>query len=88
MVDCKRSTARGSHPDLHEPLKDASEKIGRHVQHLIVDALPEVADLLEAGWHREFDYIADEDDQDDDDDDDDDETEAWYGEQEPFIPDF
>jgi len=46
-----------THPNLHEPLKTISEGIGRKLGALIVEQLPEVAELLEAGWDREQDTI-------------------------------
>jgi len=61
-----------THPSLHEPLQTISEGIGRRLGALIVAELPEVGELLEMGWHREYDWIDDGyyDDADDPDDDD------------------
>lgn len=53
-----------SHPGLHEPLKTICEQIGRDLGARIMEQLPEVGELLEMGWHREFDYV-EYDDQDD-----------------------
>jgi len=46
-----------THPSLHEPLQTISEGIGRRLGALIVAELPQVGELLEQGWHREYDYI-------------------------------
>lgn len=46
-----------THPGLHEPLKQAMERIGRDLEARIVEVLPEVAELAAAGWDRSQDYI-------------------------------
>jgi hypothetical protein len=50
-----------THPNLHEPLKTMSEQIGRKLGALILEQLPDVAELLEAGWDRQQDSIIYED---------------------------
>jgi len=50
---------------LGSQIKEASEQIGRHIQSLIVEQLPAVEELAEAGWDRDQDYIEYEDDEDD-----------------------
>lgn len=49
-----------THPNLHEPLQTICEGIGRKLGALIVEELPQVGELLEMGWHREYD-VADDD---------------------------
>jgi hypothetical protein len=72
-----------THPGLHEPLKTISGQIGRNLGALIVEKLPEVAELLDMGWHREYDVLADDGDdsdygyQDDEYDDLDDDDIPW-----------
>lgn len=50
-----------AHPYLHEPLQTICEGIGHKLGALIIAELPEVAELLEMGWHREYDWIDDGD---------------------------
>lgn len=50
-----------THPGLHEPLKTISEQIGRKLGTQIVEALPEVEELLTKGWQREYDVEQDDD---------------------------
>lgn len=49
-----------THPSLHEPLKTISEGIGRKLGALIIAELPDVAELLEKGWDREYDVEQDD----------------------------
>jgi len=58
-----------SPPGLHEPLKTICEGIGRKLGALIVAELPQVGELLEQGWHREYDWIDDGDYDEPEDDD-------------------
>lgn len=46
-----------THPGLHDPLIAAYEQIGRHLQAQILERLPEVEELAEAGWDRESDFF-------------------------------
>jgi len=55
-----------THPGLHAPLQTICEGIGRRLGALIVAELPQVGELLEMGWHREYDWIDDGDDDYDD----------------------
>lgn len=50
-----------THPNLHAPLQTLCEGIGRKLGALIVEDLPQVGELLEMGWHREYDYIEQDD---------------------------
>lgn len=49
------------HPGLHEPLRCWMEEIGIRCQDVITAVLPEVEELLELGWHREYDVYSDDD---------------------------
>lgn len=60
-----------AHPRLHEPMKGINEALGRKLQQEIASKLPEVDELLEMGWHREHDYIEQDDGE---------APEGWYDE--------
>lgn len=64
---------------LHTPLKTLCEGVGRELQALIGSRLPEVVELMEMGWQREYDYVEYDDDDPDWDPDDDDLTDRSYG---------
>lgn len=51
-----------THPGLHETIQSLAEGIGRKLGALIVEELPQVGELLEMGWHREFDADIEQDD--------------------------
>lgn len=44
-----------THPELGDPIRQTMEAIARNVQHGLATAYPQIATMLEAGWHREFD---------------------------------
>ena len=50
-----------THPSLHETIQALAEGIGRKLCALVVEELPQMAELLEMGWHREYDYIEQDD---------------------------
>lgn len=47
-----------THDQPHEPLQGWMENIGRRCQGVITTVLPEVGELLELGWHREYDVTS------------------------------
>lgn len=50
-----------THPSLHATIQSLAEGIGRKLGALVVEELPQVGELLEMGWHREYDYIEQDD---------------------------
>jgi len=47
-----------THEDLHEPLKSWMAEIGHRIQEVVTTVLPETGELLELGWHREYDVTS------------------------------
>ncbi len=53
LISAVQLTCR--HPNLGQPLKDALEHAARQFQAAITEVHPEAAELLEKGWHAEYD---------------------------------
>lgn len=43
------------HPGLPPYMKDLAKQVGRHIQSALILAHPDVADILEKGWHSAYD---------------------------------
>jgi hypothetical protein len=45
-----------SHPNLGDVLKGGMTTLGRMMQFALSEAYPDIAEMLEAGWHRDLDH--------------------------------
>jgi len=50
------------HPNLSPIIREMNEDIGRQLGELVLEQVPDVAELLEMGWHREYDVPIDDGD--------------------------
>lgn len=46
-----------AHPDLPEHLRQGMTEVGQVLQGQLAQCYPEIADMLEAGWHRDMDVV-------------------------------